>query len=686
MATLASQLKPLNVVVGVQPSTDRTPLNTVHYTYCDHIRFWRNSPQKIGGWLEVTFEYNEVIVGVARTLYSAVLGASLQSTVIGTNDNLYALYGQALTNISPLETTTHAIANSIETNYATLASNPINTVLNSNTVTVTDTDAGLYQVGDTYTLSGATTTNGVPNTELNSAHYIRDLGVNSVTITISTNATSTGSGGGASVIRKTGLLRFSAATNGITDGQRVGITGATTTGGILDTDINQEFIARNTATNTFDVMTDGTATSHVTGGGGAGTEYQKQIASGDENESFGVGYGGGEYSAGLYGTSKTFASKTYPRIWFMDRYGDLMIGTAGNQTGVYQWDGNITNAPVLVANAPTAVNYSFISDNILVTFGAGGVPNQIFASDQGDITEWTASSTNQVFQDNIEGANQLVSHVPCLGVNLIFTQNQTYRFSYIGLPNVWQISLLDNSIGIIAPMARCSVNNIAYWMGRNNFYRWSGGNVEIIPSNSPDDGMQCTALSYVFDNINTSQLSKCFGWYNDAFNEVWFHYPSASSNECDRYVIVNLQDNSWSIGTMDRSCAEYPFNLYSFPRMISPEGLFYNHEQGNDDNTSPLSFTLTSNLMVNAKQQTYVSQFIPDSVQSGTISLNYLGYNYPQSQTPTFDKTYSVTATTENVPVAVQGRFYKYTWSGDELGQNWNMGQWFENVQGGAPN
>lgn len=683
MATLASQLQPISVTPGVQPVTDRTRFDTPHYTYSDKIRSWRGSLQKIGGWLSVAFEYGMTIMGVARSLYSAII-QELQATVIGTSSYLYALYGNVLTNISPLETTTHAIANSIATNFGTLANNPVHTTIGTGNLTIDDTSASRYQVGDIYTLSGATTTNSILNTAINTLHIIRTLGVNSVGITVSGTASATGAGGGASVVRATGLLRLTAATNGISNGWRVKIAGAANTGGILAADINQEFIARNVAVGTFDVMTDGTATSSVSAGGGAATTYQKQIAAGNENESYGVGYGMGLYGAGLYGVAKTSTGgKQLPRIWFFDRFGDVIIGTPGNSSGVYNWDGSTSVAPALISGAPDDVNYAFVSDNILVTFGHDDLPNQIFASDQGDPTQWTASSTNQVFQDIIEGAGKLLSHVPVLGVNLIFSNNQTYRFSYIGLPNIWEIKLLDNSIGIIGAMARCSVNNVAYWMSLNNFYRWSGGNVEIIPANTQD---QCTALEYVFGNINTSQLSKCFAWYNPRYNEVWFHYPSANSNECDSYITVSIADGVWMIGTLARSCAEYPSNLWNFPRMISPTGTFYNHEQGFDDDTSPMEFTLRSNLRSSSKFAEVKPGLVPDSLQDGTITVNFKGYMFPQSTATLYDKTYDVTGTTEKIETLQAGRFWQYEWSGDELGQNWNMGQWLEYTQGGAAN
>jgi len=50
-------------------------------------------------------------------------------------------------------------------------------------------------------LSGASTTNGSSQTpEINATHIVRSIGTNQITILVTTAATSSGTGGGASVV------------------------------------------------------------------------------------------------------------------------------------------------------------------------------------------------------------------------------------------------------------------------------------------------------------------------------------------------------------------------------------------------------------------------------------------------------------------------------------------------------
>jgi len=678
--TTNSQLVELQIVPGVMPSTDATASDIPCWSSSYRVRFDPTTGRirKLAGWQHISFDYNYTISGTMRNIYSSTISQKV-TTVIGTNSYLYSLIGSALTNITPLQTSSVAVANSLATHYATLANNPITTVNGSTTIKVADTEAALYMVGDTYTISGSSTVNGVPSGEINAPHIVRAVGVNLISFNIATAATSSGSGGGALVVRSSGLVTITKAAHGQAANDRVKISGAVAAGGITAPQINAEFLIRNIQTNSFDIMTSGTATSSVSAAGGASTVYYPQIAAGNLNQGVGQGYGAGKYGVGLYGTAlSSSAGEVYPRIWFCDRFGNNIVATAGNGTGIFTWDGNPTVAPTLISGAPTDVNYAFVQNNILVTFGHG-VENKIFASDIGNYTQWTASSNNQVFEDIIEGANRFISHCPIDGASLIFTETQTYLFTYIGQPLIWQTSIVDSAIGLLAPMARVSVNGYAYWMGQDNFYMYRGGKVEVIPSNI---GLQSTILRYVFDDLNYSQRYKIFAWYNEDFDEIWWHYPSGTSNECDRVARLNRKLVCWTPDTLSRTAGEYPTQNLSKPR-LGNVGTLYLHETGTDDDGSSMSFSATTGKFLTGKNTAIMSQIVPDSRQAGTIQLTVNAYNYPQSAVAN-SKNFNITQTTDRVPMQVNGRYLSYTFAGNEVGQYFLMGQWMLEPQTAA--
>lgn len=698
MTTKVSVLQPILLTPGCQPSTDRTNLSTTLSTFSDKIRWFQGFPQKIGGWVSQAFNYGAIIQGVCRRVMSAYLGnETTLVTLIGTNSNLYALAGSTLTNITPLNTSTIASANSLATDFRALGSNPATFTSGSSMLVISDPDAAQYQNGDDVTLAGFSgTIHGIASSVINGQQVIRsiDLINSTYTVNVAGTATSSGTGGGAGVTVGSGLVTVSATAQGQTNGQRTKIASAAAFGGITIGEINAEFIVRGAQTNSFQVMTAGTATSAVTAAGGAGTTYQTQIAPGTVDENASQGYGAGLYGIGLYGSAlQSTNGRTLPRIWCIDRFEADFVLSPGNQLGIYTWDGNTSIAPTLLANAPTAVNYAFSSHDIIVTFGYQGVANQIFASDQANPTNWTASSSNQVFQDTITGAGPLVSHLSCNNVDLLFTDSRVYTFTYVGLAGgtglVWDIALLDSSIGIIGQNAGCVVNGVAYWMGLKNFYMWAGGNVEIVPSATQTVP---TIMNYVFENLTAAQKSKIFCWNNEQYNEIWWHYPSANSDEPDRVARLNVNDLNWVPDTFDRTAAEVPDILTPNPLLVSSESVLYQHENGVDADGAPMPFilignlryganTMTPNLRLGGKSTMMIEAVIPDSIQTGNVTLSITAKQYPQSPITTFDGDFTITPTTEIMPVQIGGRFWQYGLSGNDLGQQWIGGQWMEQIQ-----
>lgn len=678
-----AEYKLIEVTAGSQPNTDFTEASTPHYVETDKIRFVDGYPEKIGGWKSLVFNNNNQVGGCCRTIYSYTLNRNTRY-IFGTHTRLYYRIGATLRNITPLNTTTQAIADSLDTNYGTLSSNPITTVLGSTTITVTDTSTKV-RVGDTIELSGSAAVNGVPAGEINTTHFVRTHDANSYTFITATAATSSGSGGGGSVVQATPIITVNKTAHALPNGDRVKITGSSAAGGIPALSINLEFVIRNVQTNSFDILTDTVATSSVTGGGGAGVEIQQQIDQGLCDATSAQGYGAGLYGVGLYGTALTSTSGSIPvRSWVFDRYGNNVIGTAGDQTEIYTWDSDTAESPILLSNAPTAVNYVFVSNEIVVTLGANGVPSRIKWSDQGVSTQWVSLATNQAGEDDKEGASEFISHINVKGVNLLFTDSQVYTFRYIGRPFIWEIKQLDEKSGIIAKNARVQHNGVAYWMGSDNFYYYKSGNVEIIPSNTTNE---TTLKKYIFDDLNLSQISKIFAWYNRKFNEVWWHIPSADSQEPNRIVRYNIKDSTFTYDNIERSAGEYPTQLKEFPivaKVDNNTSTIYEHENGVDDDGSSLPFLLKTRRIFSGTNVANINGIMYDNRLSGSLTVTIDGYEFAQSTNKYTTTTLTMDNTTGHSSIRVQGRYIQYIISGDELGQSWRSGDWFHLVGKGG--
>jgi hypothetical protein len=670
------ELKPISVLPGVAPSTDSTPQNTQHYVAADKVRFVDGVPEKIGGWTTLNTLGDFSIEGAVRNVYSYIFNSTTYY-LVGTHTNLYRIVGQTLFNATPVQTVTDDYNNVLSTNYATLGSNPLSVTSGSPIVTVTD--AGhKFRNGDVLNISGATATGGILEASLNGAKSISNCTTNTYQYNASANATSTATGGGASVVRASRLVSVAHA-NDFREGDNIVVQDVQNTlGGILPTQIEGIRVVRNVTGTTYDIVSDGFATSSVSASGG-NYKIFPEIDDGQQNSTSGSGYGMGLYGVGLYGVSKESSTPTPPSIWSFDRFGSLVITTRGNQTGLYSWNNTTGTLPALVTNAPTAINYAFVTDNICVTFGASAQPNRVKWSDQGNLTVWTATAQNQAGEDDIEGAGEFISHAAVRGANLLFTRQQVYSFRYIGKPFVFETKIVDPSRGLIARNARVVVNGVAYWMGLDNFYMYRGGNVEVIPSNSYGES---TMKEYVFDNIDQNNALKSFAWYNSQFNEIWWHYPSLGAQECDRVVRFNVIDRTWTPDTMNRNAGEYPSVLGSFPYLADNSGNILQHENGTDDNGSPLAFSLTTPFFSTESKQTAIlgGVYQDNDISTGNINLTINTKRYPNQTADS--STYPITTGNANLIYRKSARYWQYTVSGATLGQSWRSGSWMELIKG----
>ena len=307
--TKSSTFQPMDISVGVQPTTERTSLSSQHYAFADKIRFENGIPKKIGGWERITFDFDETIQGTVRSLFTDVINGQSYS-ILGSNEKLYSLIGTRLDNITPLVTTATLAPNSIGTDYDTLGSDPMTAVSGSPEVTVSDPNTDNYEAGDIIYINGATAFAGLDVGDLNGDFIIRsiDYDNDTYTINVGVNATSSASGGGVAVDRASGLVIVDQVAHGLLNGDRMGMTNSTDVGGLLAAEINIEAIVRNATANQFMYMTIGEATSSVTGGGGASVEYFEEIPDGLVDETNVIGYGAGLYGVGLYGTALVSSS------------------------------------------------------------------------------------------------------------------------------------------------------------------------------------------------------------------------------------------------------------------------------------------------------------------------------------------------------------------------------------------
>ena len=602
---------------------------------CEKVRFRQGTPEKLGGWVPVSVQK---FLGVCRSLWNFVTLSGLNILGIGTNLKFYLETGNAYYDITPLRYTTATES----------LTNPFDTAIGSNIVTVNDSGSNV-QDGDIVIISNVgITVDGIPASELNGQHVVTRVNSNSYTITVSTNATSgaTGVGGTVSVtyfyytveltnpfttVSGSNVVTVTDTAHGAVNGDFVTFSPSVTLNGVT---INGEYQLSFVNANTYTIVGTGNASSSGSGGGTVYAQYQINV--GPEFQIPLVGWSAGAWGSGSWGFSAPDAIQL--RLWSQSNFGeDLIFSPRGG--ALYYWDATdgVTERGFAVAtmvgasSVPTIVNYILVSDvsRFVFCFGCNDIgsstldPMLIRWSDQESVVEWSPSATNQAGSIRLSHGSEIITAIQVRQEILVLTDSSIYSLQYLGPPAVWGSTLLGDNISILGPNAMAVASGVTYWMGKDKFYKYDGR----------VNTLRCDLRQYIFGDINLSQNYQVFAGTNEGFNEIWWFYCSANSTTVDKYVIYNYLEDIWYYGTMERS-AWTDIGLRDYPVAATYDNTLVYHENGADDNTTGTAIAISSSItssqfdIDDGHNFGFIWRMIPDLTFRGSTPGN--GYPTPQ--------------------------------------------------------
>jgi len=269
------------------------------------------------------------------------------------------------------------------------------------------------------------------------------------------------------------------------------------------------------------------------------------------------------------------------RLWSNDTYGqDLLISPRGGD--IYYWNtltqlptftpaitlqeaavaaGYPTQAPYI----PNATNQVIVSDvaRFVIAMGANpyedGNPGTDFDpllvrwSDQENLYDWVPETTNQAGDTRLTNGSYIMTSRKTRQEILIWTDAAIYSMQYLGPPYTFGFTLLMDNLSIMSPGAATVVNNVAYWMGTDKFYTYTG-RVETLP---------CSVRQYIFNDLDFDQRFQVMSGSNEGYNEIWWYYVSVTEAAAaieesrpplvDKYVVYNHLERIWYYGTLSRT-------------------------------------------------------------------------------------------------------------------------------------
>jgi hypothetical protein len=315
-------------------------------------------------------------------------------------------------------------------------------------------------------------------------------------------------------------------------------------------------------------------------------------------------------------------------------------------------------------------------------------------SDQESVTEWEPSVTNQAGSVRLSHGSEIVTALQSRQEILIWTDSTLYSLQYLGPPYVWGTQLLGDNISIAGPNAVALASGVTYWMGADKFYKYAGGLQTL----------RCDLLRYVYNDINRQQFDQVYASTNEGFNEVWWFYCSANSNEVDRYVVYNYLEDVWYYGNLGRT-AWLDTGLRSFPIAATYAHNIVNHESGVDDgmlaDPLPISASITTSQfdIGDGHNFAFIWRILPDLTFNGStdgvtprLTMQLLplknsgsGYNAPKSIGGTDADAEQPVVATQSYPIdpdtydgqiyiRVRGRQMAMRITSDTIGTQWQLG------------
>jgi len=664
----------------------------------DKVRFRMGFPEKIGGWVRQSI-YN--FLGTCRALHPWVTLSGDKLIGVGTSFKYYINEGGSYHDITPIRVASSAVTFAAGADTLNGAINASTQSIILNSVTGFPTGGGLIKIG-TEQINYA----GITSSTLTSC--VR--GVNGTTAASHSNS--------ASVTCAT-LTVTDPDGNGAVVDDFVTFSGAASLGGVITAAVlNQEYQvtqiinanifqieARSVATIQEITTTSGLNPTFVfantsdSSNGGASAVGDYQINVGLDTSVLGSGWGAGVWGRGTWGSASdlTVPGDTM-RIWSHDNFGeDLLINVRDG--GIYYWDksSGLNNRAVLLsglANAnrtPTIANQILVSDKDrhIIAFGCDPETNigtqdplLIRFSSQESLTDWAAETTNTAGDLRLGSGSKIILAVETRQQILVFTDVSLHAMQFLGPPFVFGINTVSENITTASPMCAVAVNDSVFWMGRNEFYVYSGA-VERLP---------CTVRDYIFSDFNEDQIEKVSAATNSSFSEVWWFYPSASSEENDRYVVFNYAQQIWYYGVLNRTFW-IDRGVDKTPLAASSDHYLYSHEVGFDDGSTVPASAITSRIessqmsLGDGDQFAFLSRIIPDitfrnsttTTPAVTFTLgvrNFPGGQYLNTDASSVGKTSSVPVEqfTTEVRTRLRGRSFNLKIESTETKMGWRLG------------
>jgi hypothetical protein len=154
-------------------------------------------------------------------------------------------------------------------------------------------------------------------------------------------------------------------------------------------------------------------------------------------------------------------------------------------------------------------------------------------------TAYTSASTNDAGEDPVEQIGGLVDALPLGDSMILYGETGRCAMQYVGGNDVFAFRRLPGNDGLMAVgcVAETPVGHV--FLCNGDVMLHNGGEARSIA--------QGRVKRWLFSTMDPTNASRSFLVVNAQRSEVWLHFPSSGSADCDKVLAWNWSDDTWAI-------------------------------------------------------------------------------------------------------------------------------------------
>ena len=438
---------------------------------------------------------------------------------------------------------------------------------------------------------------------------------------------------------------------------------------------------------------------------------------GPTTQTTGYGWGTSTWNVETWGTERSTSSVILDSgNWSLDNFGEVLVATIFNGE-TFTWDAGAANARTIRASKstsgfstsanPTATRFTLVSDRdrhlfhfgTETTIGTPATQDPMFVrfSNQEDLNTYAPTATNTAGTFRLDTGNEIRAALQGKDYVFVLTDQAAYVIQFVGPPFTFSVRQVGTNCGCIGQHAASYANGAIYWMSNEGGFFMYDGTVKALP---------CLVEDFVFTTqngdlgLNFNSADVIFSSPNSLYTEVNWFYPKDGSDQIDRCVTYNYQENVWTTSSLDRTSYQdqgvfnkpYATDYENSGTPVFPDilgitnkygaSIYYAHEVGNDQvnstgTTSINAFIRSGDFDIDDGEFFMsMKRFMPDYkflVCNSKVTL-FISDFPSDTQASSSLGPFTITKTTDKVDTRARARLLSIKIECDAIGETWRYG------------